>query len=80
MPRFYGKGKDLTVYAPPPAWFQLTLEKLKLNFDFETAKNMDTINHWIVANPRMRRRSPELEILPPDDVTDSNFVRKPLLD
>ena len=77
MPRFYGKGKDLTVYAPPPPWFESTLEKLRLNFDFEAAKSLDKINHWKVANPKMRNRSPELEILPPDEIT--NDVKSPLL-
>jgi len=71
LPRFKGKGKDLTLYAPPPLWFTSTLEALKLNYDFELLKERDKINHWTAAQPRMKQRPAEIEVLPAEE--SSNF-------
>lgn len=79
MPRFYGKDKNLTVYAPPPAWFTATLDKLRLNFDLEAAMSSDKINRWKDGPPRNKKRSQAFEILPPKETVVPNDVRNPLL-
>ena len=75
--------QHLTVYAPPPQYFQSTLKALAIKFDLDATKESDEICFWKQANPKTkkRREGSEVEILPPDDtVTSSNDLRNDLIE
>jgi hypothetical protein len=81
FPRFSGKDKkDLTIYAPPPPWFQSTLDVLGLKFDLQLIKELDKIKTWTRANPKRKMpKTQEIEILHPDEVPEEKISRNNLL-
>lgn len=46
FPNYFRKGKDLTVFAPPPNHFRATLDTLQIKFDLKQIMNDDVVRTY----------------------------------
>jgi len=54
LPDYMGRGKNLTVFAPPPTYFSRTSAALGIDVDFQNLVENDEVSTWEVSERRRK--------------------------